>query len=278
MRAERSLIICILLAGLVLLGIGSTLPAAASPGFVPDAQLTPFFTATPNAAGEILYVVQSGDSLSRIAAVSGGTVQEIAAMNGIEVNAVLSIGTTLLIGRATPVTPTFDPSQPEPTLEPSPTPTPNFGTADICILLYLDVNGNAQHEELEPPLADGQVSVAHVSGELAGEFTTTTSTELLDFTDTPVGSCLTELENGDYNVSVAVPENHNPTTAMNLPIRLNPGDTKYVQFGAQEGSTTGEVDDGGPGRSMVLGLLGGVMLLGAAGLAFIAIRMGGSRR
>lgn len=277
-HSDRRRMIGFLIIGALLYAAAAVVPANAGPGAGPLPQMTPFLTATPNAAGEIIYVVQSGDSLYRIAGIAGVSVQEIAALNGIEVNSVLTIGTRLLIGRATPVTPTQDPSQPLPTPEPTPTPTPVFGTADICILLFLDQNGNARHEDAEPPLAGGQVSVARVNGELAGEFTTSSASELMAFSDTPVGVCLDGLENGDYNVSVAVPENHNPTTAMNIPIRLNPGDTKYVQFGAQASSSSVGSDEGGANRSSILAFLGGMLLLGAAGLAILAARVSRRRR
>ena len=41
---------------------------------------------------------------------------------------------------------------------------------------------------------------------------------------------------GDYNVSVAIPEGYNPTTSLNAPITLVAGDITYLNFGAQAGS------------------------------------------
>jgi hypothetical protein len=241
-------------------------PAIASTQVLPPAQPTPFLTPTPGPDGKIVYVVQPGDTLFRIAAIAGMTVEELAALNGMQVNDLLPIGTTLFLGTGGPVEPT-PPSgfEPTPTLVP-PSPTPVFGTGEICVLLFLDENGNARFEEDEGPLPEGQVSVADVSGGLAGEHTTNSD---------PEGYCFADLEMGDYNVSAAVPPNHNPTTVMNLPVRLEPGDIKYVQFGAQPSSAYREGTTGGSrDRSTLLGLLGVFLLLAGGGLGYLASRYG----
>ena len=142
------------------------------------------------------------------------------------------------------------------------TPTPVYGTGEICVLLYVDVNGNARREEGEGPLAGGRVSVVSVDGLAVGEHTTD---------ETPEGYCFIEVPNGDYNVSAAVPPDHNPTTALSLPVRLDPGTTKYVEFGAQPSGAGGS--GGGAAGSTVMGVIGGLLLLGAGGLAYYAYRL-----
>jgi hypothetical protein len=213
-----------------------------------------------------VYVVQDGDSLWRIAAIAGISVEELMSRNGIQPGDFITPGMQLELGLAGPSLPQSPPDAAA-TQTPIPlTPTPIVGTGEICILLFQDENGNARLDEGEPPLSGGQVSVADVSGVVAGDHTTDSN---------PEGYCFLELEHGNYNVSAAVPPDHNPTTAMNLPISLNPGDRKYVQFGAQPSSAIGNTIVGGSeSSSLLLGLLGVVLLLGGIGLGFYASRYG----
>ena len=89
----------------------------------------------------------------------------------------------------------------------------------------------------------------------------------------PATSSIAALDAGDYNVSAAVPEAYNATTSMSLPIRLMPGDVKYVQFGAQPNSAgLNELPDVGQERSMWFGIFGVFLILAAAGLGFYATR------
>jgi hypothetical protein len=153
------------------------------------------------------------------------------------------------------------------------TPTPVVGTGDICVLLFEDLNGNGTLDEGEPALPGGQVSVVALTGDLVGDYTT----EALDLEINPDGYCFEELSNGDYNVSAAVPPNYNPTTGLNVPVSLNPGEIQYLQFGAQPGSAMGGANgEPGGGRSALLGVIGLSLLAAAGGLAYYASRM--SRR
>ncbi len=239
----------------------------------PVLQPTPFLTPTPRQDGKIIYIVQVGDSLWRIAAIASITLEELMAMNGIQPGDYITQGMELELGVGGPALATAAPgdAQATPTQDIL-TPTPVVGTAEICILLFMDENGNGRLEEGELPLAGGQISVVDVNGIVAGEVTT----EDL-FEDDPVGHCFPEITNGDYNVSAAVPPEYNPTTGLNVPVTLNPGDIKYLQFGAQPSSSIGgslNTDDGG--RSTVLGFIGVLLLLSAGGLGYYASRM--SRR
>ncbi len=109
----------------------------------PRAQLTPFPTPTAGPDGRILYTVQSGDSLWRIAAVAGIPLEELRAMNNLGPDDIISPGQKILLGLGGPAgqLPTQGPP-PTPTSE-LPTPTPGVGTGTLCILLYADVNGDA---------------------------------------------------------------------------------------------------------------------------------------
>lgn len=246
----------------------------AGPDEMPLAQPTPFLTPTPRADGQIVYVVQEDDTLWRIAAIAGLSLEELMALNGIQPGDFLTPGTELFLGSAVQegAGGTAQAEASEPTEIPL-TPTPEVGTGDICVLLFEDINGNGRLEEGEPALPEGQISVVALSGDLVGEYTT----EPLDLEVAPDGYCFEELSNGDYNVSAAVPPNYNPTTGLNVPVSLNPGEIKYLQFGAQPSSAINGQEDGqGGGRSTMLGLLGLALLAAAAGLAYYASRM--SRR
>ncbi len=233
----------------------------------PYLQPTPFPTPTPGPNGIIVYIVKEGDTLWRVAAIAGLSLEELMAMNGIQPGDFISPGMQLELGRGGPVEPTSAPASPRQTATGAEiTPTPITGTGEICILLFLDRNGNSRLEEGEEPISGGQLSVVNVSGVLVGEFTTDTNIE---------GHCFSEMESGDYNVSAAVPVDFNPTTGLNVPVSLNPGDIKYLQFGAQPSSAIeSEFSGDGSGRSALLGIVGVIFLLLAGGLAVYASRMG----
>jgi hypothetical protein len=259
----KTIVIFVLLA-LIGLGMAIVQPVDASPQAKPLAQPTAFLTPTPGPDGRIIYVVQAGDSLWRIAAIAEISVEELMSRNGIQPGDYITEGMELELGIAAPARPTEVPGSEPTEVSPQFSPTPSTGTGEICVLLYRDQNGDARLDEGEEPLPNGQISVADVSGQLAGEHTTDTN---------PEGFCFQDLEMGDYNISAAIPPDHNPTTVMNLPLRLEPGDIKYVQFGAQPSSSIQDsVSVDGGGRSTLLGLLGAFLLIAGLGLGIYASR------
>jgi len=234
-------------------------------------QPTPFPTPTPGPDGLIIYRVQEGDSLWRIAAIAGLSLEELMAMNGIQPGDFISPGMELELGIGGPAQPTAAQPGIQPTdAVPTASPTPLVGTAEICVLLFQDENGNGRLEEAELALEGGQVSVVDISGIVAGEYTT----EALPDQEDLIGFCFSDLESGDYNVSAAVPPGYNATTSLNAPVSIQPGDIKYLQFGAQPSSALlgGEGSDGSS-RSGLLGLVGLLLLLAAGGLGFYAQRL-----
>jgi hypothetical protein len=263
------------------------IPAAAlawhsgSPAIVPgpQAQAEQFSTPTPGPDGRIVYIMQEGDTLWTIAALSGISLEELLALNGIQPSdaGLISPGTRLQLGLAGPVVPTTVPGSTAAPTAPLPSPTAITGSGEICILLFLDGNGDGRWQEDELPLAGGQVSVADASGAVVGERTTEATVDLDPVEDSPIGHCFPDLPFGDYNVSGAVPPDHNPTTAMNIGVSLAPGETKHVSFGAQPSGAFAGGIAGGQGRSALLGLVGLSLILGAGGLAFYASRLGRRR-
>ena len=271
-RLKNILLFAIILAGFLWIAFPrAAVRAEVSPK--PVLQPTPFLTPTPRQDGKIIYIVQVGDSLWRIAAIASITLEELMAMNGIQPGDYITQGMELELGVGGPALSTAAPgdAQATPTQELL-TPTPVVGTAEICILLFMDENGNGRLEEGELPLSGGQISVVDVNGIVAGEVTTE---ELIE--EDPVGHCFPELRNGDYNVSAAVPPEYNPTTGLNVPVTLKPGDIKYLQFGAQPSSSIGgSLNSDNGSRSTVLGFIGVLLLLSAGALGYYASRM--SRR
>jgi hypothetical protein len=260
----------LLLPALVLPAVALTALAPARIGRLgPGARLqaTPFQTPTPGPDGRIIYIVQDGDSPWSIAAISGITLEQLYALNGMQPGDFINPGDRLVLGIGGPVVPTAAPgAAATPTSIPA-SPTPIFGTGVICVLLFADVNGNARLDAGEPPLPGGQVSIITVSGALAAEYTTE---ELFNEDGEPDSYCFPDLENGDYNVSVGVPPESNPTTSMNFPVHLDPGDTKFVEFGAQPSGAGG--GGGESTTSTLLGIVGVVLLAAGGGLGYYAAR------
>jgi len=142
------------------------------------------------------------------------------------------------------------------TLEPTATPFKGNGT--ICIYLFNDENGNAMAEELELPLAGGEVSVRD-------RLSIVNLTGTTDDSGDPI--CFEDIPEGDYDLSVAIPEGYNPTTVLNYTLNLLPGDVSIVDFGAQPSSRALPIF-GEDNSSPFLGILGIVFVAAGVGLWF----------
>lgn len=257
---------------IILLGIAFGVAGTANanqnhPSFI---QPGSFVTPTPGPDGRIVYIAQpEDDSFWTIAAKAGITLNELFALNGIQSNDVLITGMELILGFAGPAEPTPLPDEFASPTPVEPSPTPLFNTGEICVLLFLDANGNARLEEDEVVVTDGQISVINAGGVLVAEAATG---------DNPEGECFEGLEAGDYNISAAVPPEYNPTTTMNLPMRLQVGDIKYVQFGAQPSAALiDQIDSEASGSSIWFAIFGVLLLVSAAGLGIYASRYGRRR-
>jgi hypothetical protein len=79
---------------------------------------------------------------------------------------------------------------------------------------------------------------------------------------------------GEYNVSVAPPDNYNATMLMTYNLTIKAGDRASIDFGAQAKTVAANqtTEDQGGGRSSVLGIFGLLLLLGGAGLGYYAYR------
>jgi len=261
-KRKLSLTLLLLLAG-VILAIGTLRPAQAAP----PAQLTPFPTPTPGPDGRIRYIVQPGDTLWRIAAITGVSLDDLRLLNKLGTDEVLNPGDVLIIGLAGPAleTPTAGPS-PTP-LPQLPTNTPLAGTANLYVILYLDNNGDAIRQDVEPVIAGGAISVSDKAGIASSTANTAAKVDPAcpaELELDPGYVCFVGLPEGEYIVSAAIPEGYNPTTALDRGITLVGGDETYVSFGAQPSAQkiveTAALPES-PGRSPLLAIIGGLILL-----------------
>ena len=230
-------------------------------------------TPTPGSDGRIMYTVKSGDSCMRISLLHGIPEDELRRLNNLKGDCVIIPGQQLLISivsvTAVPV------ASPTPT-KISALSTEGAGTGQICILLYNDINGNAMPDTNETQIRGGAISITDPLGKISKTANTTDSIERVCFLDLP---------EGEYNISVAVPEGYNPTTTMNFPIKIKAGDQTLLNFGAQVSSkaqqqptavvpgATGPTETVVDNRSPLLAIVGGVLILSGLGLGFYFRRM-----
>lgn len=135
----------------------------------------------------------------------------------------------------TEVPPTAEPTDPPPpTNTPLPAPVvvgnaggidPASTTAKVCVTLFDDADQNRIQEQGEALLAGGDISI------LQG--TTQTGTYQTDGASEPF--CFENLAAGDYTASAAAPQGYGLTTPDQLRLRLNPGATINITFGAAQG-------------------------------------------
>ena len=215
-----------------------------------------YYTPTPGSDGRILYTVKENDNCISISLKNGISEAQLRQLNNLQANdcSTLQIGQQLLIGvkQENTLTPTS-------IIPVTPSPTPIKGNGSVCIYLFNDTNGNAIAETNELALAGGQISIS----DQLSKVNLTGAT--LDTGD-PV--CFENVPEGDYNISVAIPEGYNPTTAMNYKLALGAGDSATVDFGAQPGSKLVTTTSEGNRPSPLLAVLGLFFIAAGVGLWF----------
>ncbi len=159
----------------------------------------PGATSTPLPDGTLVHIVQHGETLFSIARRYGVTVEQLRQLNGIGSDNLIHTGQRLVISTApnssTP-TPTAQPTPPpSPTATAAPTPRP----AVLCLVAYVDRNGDGSYQPQEDALLPGL-------------------TVRLDGPHGPVGTYITDgmsepycfqgLEAGDYLLTSLPPEGY----------------------------------------------------------------------
>lgn len=253
----------------MLMLISMTLPAysvSAAP------KMQGFVTNTPGPDGRIIYIVQEGDNCTSVAAAHGINLTQLRQFNTrLEEECVLNLNQALVVGLVAPgaASTPIAPSTPTAVIF---TPTPFTGTTEVCILLFDDINGDALRQETEFGIDGGAVSLTNINGSYSQTQNTTSAIDpdLLE----PVRSCFTEMPPGSYNISMAPPDNYNPTMSLNYTLDVKAGDRASVDFGAQSKTLTLEdapAGEGG-GRTSGLGVVGLLLLLGGIGLGYYVYR------
>lgn len=217
-------------------------------------------TPTPRPDGRIIYIVKADDTCIRISLLHKISESQLRQLNNIRgTNCVIQVGQELLIGYGGPAeSPTPGPSQTPTPLLPTPTPLPGEGT--VCILLFKDVNGNGIFDDAEYAMPGGEVSLVRKDG----AFSKTGAT-----VDDPVEPlCFEKVTEGEYTVSIAVPQNYNPTTFTSRTFKLRAGDTSILDFGAQISrvNVLESTQPTEPDRIPIFGILGVVLILVGIGL------------
>ena len=229
-------------------------------------------TPTPGPDGRIIYVVKAGETCLSISLMTGVSLEQLRSLNNLKAECVIRPGQQLLLGLAGPVDATATPG-PAPTATPVlPSATPFIGTGEICIVTFEDVNGNSVRDTGENVIPDSAISVTDRPGKVSLTGVTTSA-------DTPV--CFKDVLEGEYNISVAVPQGYNPTTVTNYTLSLKAGDQVQLDFGAQVSqksappppSTTTPLSTGGETQSPMLGIVGILLLLVGGGLGVYVWRM-----
>lgn len=270
MRTRLPLLLCLIV--LMMLFLGITLPLRGANAAPPQQ----FVTATPGPDGRILYTVVEGDSCLQVALLHGITVPQLRQMNArLDQDCSLTVGQQLVVGLISAAGPTPGPA---PTLPPpTVTATPVSGSTEVCVLLFNDMNGDALRQETELGIEGGVVSLTNLNGSYSQ--TQDTAAEVDPDTLEPIRTCFIDVPGGEYNLSMAVPDQYNPTMLLSHTLTVKPGDLADVSFGAQSKTiTVSEITEPQTGnRSSVLGVFGVLLLLGGAGLGYYAYRSGQPR-
>ena len=236
----------------------------------PSSQVQQFASPTPGPDGRILYVVKAGETCLQISLMYGVSVDYIRTTNHLDVNCTLQAGSAIMIGVGGPsaASPTPGPSS-TPTPVP-PTATPSIGgTAEVCVLLYDDINGDGIRQTTEPAIAGGAVSLTS----LTGTYSQTQTTIIQSDPNAYPGICFSGIPEGRYTVSAAVPDGYNATTTLTYSLdSVKAGQTAEVNFGAQARTNPNGPSQGST-HSPLLGILGAVFLLGGIGLGIYAWRV-----
>lgn len=224
-----------------------------------------YFTPTADAGGAIYYVVKSGDTCDSISLLNNIPLDTLRNLNalGFDECRFLQVGQKLLLGTVPTAVVTPGPSPTPTSILPTPEPVKGFGV--ICVYLYNDINGNAMAEEeetLNTGIAGGQVSITHRGGDYANIGTTLSNGEAL---------CFNNIPEGEYSISIAIPDGYNPTSSQNASVLLKAGDTSTINFSAQVSGLSGAAEENGAGGgSVLLAFVGGIILLAGIGVGLYA--------
>ena len=246
-----SFVLFMLLTSLILVAVG--------PNQIVKAQ---YQTPTPDASGRIIYEVQANEFCSTIQERTGVSIDEIIRLNGLTDACTIFAGDKLVIGQVevTPMPATATATTPPEQITPTLTQTP--GLAEICVVLFHDMDGNGRRTTGEDYLYGGEVSINDRTGSVSR-----TGTTVAGNPDIVTPFCFEDLPSGSYNISIAIPDDFNPTTVTNYPLDVRAGEAATIDFGAQLAEQPGaETASDTVPRVPVLGIVGVVVMLAGIGL------------
>ncbi len=252
------------LTGLVLVGV----MILALPGqvFAGNPNQVVYQTPTALPDGRIFYTIKPGDTCLSISLLTGVSLDQLRKLNNLDLACVIpGPGEKLLIAVTTPATATATAGpSPTPAGTQLPTATPFHGNGEVCVAVFEDINGDAVRQDSEVLIPNAAVSLTSTLGNVSKTGTTANTTDALCFADIP---------EGQYNISVAIPEGYNPTTVMNYALQLAAGDLANLDFGAQLSTKAQPLPPAEGGHSPLLGLIGGALLVIGAGMGIYLLRM-----
>lgn len=258
-KKRKSIIpaLALVLTAILLLGMSFLLSSPAS------AQVL-YFTPTADSSGAIYYVIKEGDSCDSISLINNIPVEKLRELNGLDFDKCrfLQVGQKLLLGTIPTAVITPGPSPTPTSILPTPEPMQGFGS--ICVFLYDDVNGNAMAEPdeiTETGIGGGEVSISHEEGKYSNVATTLSD-------GNPI--CFENIPEGDYSITIAIPDGYNPTSAQNLRVNLKAGDTSHINFSAQVSGRALNNPQEDSGSSVFLAIVGGLILLVGIGVGIYA--------
>jgi hypothetical protein len=223
---------------------------------------------TPGPDGRIIYIVKAGENCEQLSLLYGVSVEYIRTTNVLDENCTLQEGQSIMLGVGGPSIASPTPG-PLPTSTPvAPTPTPGVGgNAEVCVLVYDDVNGDALRQGTEVAIAGAAISLTSLDGTYSQNLTSVINPDSTAYQ----GMCFTDVPPGKYNVSAAAPDGYNPTINSTASVEVVPGDVDRIDFGAQL-KAIAPTGNSSKGPSPLLGIIGAALLLGGIGLGVYAWR------
>jgi hypothetical protein len=262
MKTKPVLAILLFLAGVLLLW--SQKPVSAAP--IPQVA---YPSPTPGTDGRIIYRVKAGETCTQISLLYGVSVEYIRTTNLLDENCTLREGQDLMIGVGGPsiISPTPNPAATATLVTPTATPEVG-GSAQVCVLVYNDANGDALRQVTEGAIAGAAISLTGSDGKYSKTLTSVINPDATAYQ----GMCFADVPPGKYSVSAAAPDGYNATIDLTSSVEVIPGDAAYVDFGAQAKVVT-ETTTPSKGPSPVFGVAGAALLLVGIGLGAYTWRM-----
>jgi hypothetical protein len=259
MKTRTVLLSLLFLAGVALLWWQA--PVSASP----TAQVA-YPSPTPGPDGRIIYKVKPGDTCTEISLLYGVSVEYIRTTNLLDENCTLREGQDIMIGVGGPSISSPTPNPAATATPATPTATPEVGgTAQVCVLVYNDLNGDGLRQATtEAAIPGAALSLTSADGSYSKTMTSVINPDATAYQ----GMCFADVPPGKYSVSAAAPEGYNATMNLTSNVEVIPGDTAYVDFGAQaKAASQAASTTASKGPSPILGVAGAGVLLAGIGLA-----------